>query len=69
MANLDTIERVLPAHFLRGRRFWRVFRRQRQAVVALVTLAAITAVVPVTARFFAPDPQEMSADVLARPSA
>src|SRR5215813_7766642 len=51
-----------------GVRFWRVFRRQRQAVVALAILAAITAVVPVTARFIATDPQELSADVLAPPS-
>jgi len=49
-------------------RFWRVFRRQRQAVVALVMLAAITAVVPVTARFFATDPHGLSADALAPPS-
>jgi len=36
--------------------------------VALVTLAAITAVVPVTARFFAPDPHGLSADAQAPPS-
>ena len=68
MPDLDTIWRALPARFRRSARFWRVFGRQRQAVVALVTLAAITAVVPVTARFFATDPQGMSADVLAPPS-
>ena len=60
MADLD----IIP----RSARFWRVFRRQRQAVVALVTLAAITALVPVTARFFATDPYEMSVDALAPPS-
>jgi len=52
----------------RSARFWRVFRRQRQAVVALVTLAAITAMVPVMARFFVTDPYEMSVDALAPPS-
>jgi len=60
MADLDIIRR--------SARFWRVFRRQRQAVVALVTLAAIMALVPVTARFFATDPYEMSVDALAPPS-
>ena len=60
MADLDIIRR--------SARFWRVFRRQRQAVVALVTLAAITALVPITARFFATDPYEMSVDALAPPS-
>ena len=60
MADLDIIGR--------GARFWRVFRRQRQAVMALATLAAITALVPVTARFFATDPYEMSVDALAPPS-
>jgi peptide/nickel transport system permease protein len=68
MADLDVIRRVLPARLRRGVRFWRVFRRQRQSVVALATLAAITAVVPITARFLAADPQEVSADVLAPPS-
>jgi peptide/nickel transport system permease protein len=53
---------------VRGARFWRVFRRQRQAVVALMMLAAITAVVPVTARFFATDPHGLSADALTPPS-
>jgi len=60
MADLDIIRR--------SARFWRVFRRQRQAVVALVTLAAITAMVPVMARFFVTDPYEMSVDALAPPS-
>ena len=60
MVDLDTV---------RGSaRFWRVFRRQRQALVALVTLGAITTVVPVTARFFATDPHGLSADALAPPS-
>src|SRR5947207_735071 len=68
MPDLDAIRRALPARVRRSARFWRVFGRQRQAVVALVTLAAITAVVPVTARFVATDPQGMSADVLAPPS-
>ena len=39
MAN--AIRRALLARFGRSVRFWRVFRRQRQAVVALATLAAI----------------------------
>ena len=52
----------------RTARFWRVFRRQRQAVVALVTLVAITAVVPFTARFLLTDPNGISADALAPPS-
>ena len=60
MADLDTVGG--------SARFWRVFRRQRQAVVALVTLAAVAAVVPVTARFFATDPHGLSADALAPPS-
>ena len=60
MADLDIIGR--------GARFWRVFRRQRQAVVALVTLAAITSVVPIMARFFATDPYAISVDALAPPS-
>ena len=60
MADLDIIGR--------GARFWRVFRRQRQAVLALVTLAAITSVVPIMARFFATDPYAISVDALAPPS-
>ena len=60
MADLDTVGG--------SARFWRVFRRQRQALVALVTLGAITTVVPVTARFFATDPHGLSADALAPPS-
>jgi peptide/nickel transport system permease protein len=55
-----------------GRRlepFWRVFRRQRQAVVALGTLTAITVTVPIAAALVARDPGALSADVLAPPSA
>src|SRR5690349_15433369 len=48
--------------------FWRVFRRQRQAVVALVILAVLTVAVPAAVRVFAIDPGTLSADVLARPS-
>jgi peptide/nickel transport system permease protein len=54
-----------------GRRlqpFWRVFRRQRQAVVALAVLAVVTVMVPAAAALFARDPGALSADVLARPS-
>jgi peptide/nickel transport system permease protein len=54
-----------------GRRlqpFWRVFRRQRQAVVALAVLAAVMVMVPAAAALFASDPGALSADVLAPPS-
>ena len=48
--------------------FWRVFRRQRQAVVALGALAAITVIVPIAAALVARDPGALSADVLVPPS-
>ena len=48
--------------------FWRVFRRQRQAVVALGALAAITIIVPIAAALVARDPGALSADVLVPPS-
>jgi len=62
------MEPALPWRVGPSARFWRVFRRQRQAVVALATLVAITVLVPVTVGLFAIDPQAMSADVLAPPS-
>src|SRR5262245_41022910 len=49
--------------------FWRVFRRQRQAMVALAALTAIAATVPIAAALFARDPSALSADPLAPPSA
>jgi peptide/nickel transport system permease protein len=52
----------------RLRAFWRVFRRQRQAVVALVLLLATAAGVPAAVRALAIDPSALSADALAPPS-
>lgn len=49
--------------------FWRVFRRQRQAMVALGALTAITVTVPIGATLVAPDPGVLSAHALAPPSA
>ena len=49
--------------------FWRVFRRQRQAVVALGALIAITVSVPIAAAVVAQDPGALSAEALAPPSA
>jgi len=48
--------------------FWRVFRRQRQAVVALALLAATVLGVPLAVRLLAIDPAALSADALAPPS-
>ena len=52
----------------RAAAFWRVFRRQRQALVALVVLAAMAVAVPAAVRLFTVDPGTLSADVLAPPS-
>src|SRR5215472_4103210 len=59
-----------PRGALAGRAaaFWRVFRRQRQAVVALGALAVTAIVAPAAARVLAPDPSALSADALASPS-
>jgi peptide/nickel transport system permease protein len=59
----------LAGRVQRLRGFWRVFRRQRQAVVALAILAGLTVMVPLAAVLFARDPGALSADVLAPPSA
>jgi peptide/nickel transport system permease protein len=65
--------RAVPAsvatRLRRLRPFWRVFRRQRQAVVALAILATLAVMGPPAAAVFAPDPGALSADVLAPPSA
>lgn len=52
----------------RAAAFWRVFRRQHQAVVALVVLTVMAVAVPVAVRVLALDPTTLSADVLAAPS-
>jgi peptide/nickel transport system permease protein len=45
-----------------------VFRRQHQAVVALLVLAVMAVAVPAAVKVFAVDPGGLSADVLAAPS-
>ena len=73
MPEIGRSSRAVPAsvatRLRRLRPFWRVFRRQRQAVVALAVLATLAVVGPPAAAVFAPDPGALSADVLAPPSA
>jgi len=57
-------ERLTPT-----RRFWRVFRRNRAAVVALYLLILTSAIGPAAVVVFAINPEAMSADVLSPPSA
>jgi len=49
--------------------FWRVFRRSRAAVVALCVLVGVAVTTPVVVVVLAVDPEAISADVLAAPSA
>jgi len=51
-----------------GRRFWRVFRRNRAAVAALYALILTSAIGPAAVVLFAINPEAMSADVLSPPS-
>jgi peptide/nickel transport system permease protein len=57
-----------PARQTPARRFWRVFRRNRAAVVSLWALLAASVVGPTAVRVFAINPEAMSADVLSPPS-
>jgi peptide/nickel transport system permease protein len=50
------------------RRFWRVFRRNRAAVVALYALIGTSVIGPAAVVIFAINPEAMSADVLDPPS-
>jgi peptide/nickel transport system permease protein len=50
------------------RRFWRVFRRNRAAVVALYVLILTSVMAPAAVVLFAINPEAMSADVLSPPS-
>jgi len=72
MPEIGRSSRAVPAsvatRLRRLRPFWRVFRRQRQAVVALAVLATLAVVGPPAAAVFAPDPGALSEDVLAPPS-
>jgi len=57
-----------PARQTPARRFWRVFTRNRGAVVSLYALMATSVVGPLTVGLLAINPEAMSSDVLDPPS-
>jgi len=57
-----------PARQTPARRFWRVFRRNRAAVVSLCALIVTSIIGPSAVLVFAINPEAMSADVLSPPS-